>query len=206
MSTKVHAVFEARNEQELAARYNDWAVSYDEDMGDHGGPREAVETLGRLVSRDARILDAGCGTGLAGLLLAEAGFGNIEGLDLSPGMLDEAAKKGCYAALHEQRLGETLQFGPGSFDAVLVVGVFVRAHAPSRSLNELVRITRPGGFVVFTLRPEFYSDTDFKTTMNNLAAAGRWRLKETSEPFDGRYKEFPGINLQVWAYEVLANE
>src|SRR5208337_360260 len=104
---------------------------------------------------------------------------------------------------HQQTLGEPLDFPSATFDAVMVVGVFARAHAPSRSLAELIRITKPGGFVIFTLRPEFFVATDFKDTMAQLADSGRWRLVETTEPFDGRYKEFPGINLQVWVYEVL---
>ena len=84
-----------------------------------------------------------------------------------------------------------------------IVGVFVRGHASSRAFAELIRITKPGGYIIFTLRPEFYVATDFKATMRSLAEAGRWRLVETTEPFDGRYKHFPGINLQVWVYEVL---
>jgi ubiquinone/menaquinone biosynthesis C-methylase UbiE len=202
MSAKANAVFEARNAAELAARYDEWASSYEADMDDHAGPPEAVETLTRYVSPDARILDAGCGTGLAGQLLAARGYRHIEGLDLSAGMLAEAARKGCYAALHRQVLGEALDFPDAVFDAAIVVGVFARAHAPSSSLHELVRVTRPGGHIIFTLRPEFYLSTDFKNTMTALAAAGRWRLKETTEPFDGRYQHFPGINLQVWVYQV----
>ncbi len=196
-------VFEARNEAELAARYDEWAASYESDMGDHGGPAEAVQALARYVAPVARILDAGCGTGLAGQLLASRGYRNIEGLDLSEGMLREAGKKNCYTALHRQRLGEPLDFETGVFEAVLAVGVFARAHAPSRSLIELTRIVKPGGYVIFTLRPEFYVATDFKQTMADLTDSGGWRLVETTEPFDGRFKEFPGINLQVWIFQVL---
>ena len=205
MSSRVNAVFEAQNPQELAARYDEWAASYEDDMDDHGGPQEATEVLTRYVAPDARILDAGCGTGLAGQILAARGYRQLEGLDLSAGMLREAGNKGCYTALHQQTLGEALDFPSAIFDAVLSVGVFVRAHAPSRSLAELIRITKPGGYIIFTLRPAFYVATDFKATMTALAEAGRWRLVETTEPFDGRYKHSPGINLQVWVYEVLRN-
>ncbi len=194
-------VFEARGTAELAARYDEWAASYESDMGDHGGPREATEVLARYAGPDAHVLDAGCGTGLAGELLAARGFRNLEGLDLSPGMLREAAGKGCYAALHQGILGEPLNLPSSSFDAVLVVGVFARVHAPSSSLTELVRISKPGGYIVFTLRPEFYVDSDFKATMTALSEAGSWRHVETTKPFDGRYKEFPGIDLQVWIFE-----
>lgn len=59
--------------------------------------------------------------------------------------------------------------------------------------------------MIFTLRPEFYVATDFKDAMASHTASGHWRLLETTEPFDGRYKHFPGISLQVWVYEILAN-
>jgi len=205
MSSRVEAVFEAQNPQELAARYDEWAASYEDDMDDHGGPQEATEVLTRYVTPDARILDAGCGTGLAGQMLAARGYRQLEGLDLSAGMLREAGHKGCYIALHQQTLGDALDFPSAIFDAVLSVGVFVRAHAPSRSLAELIRITKSGGYIIFTLRPEFYVATDFKATMTTLAEAGHWRLIETTEPFDGRYKHSPGITMQVWVYEVLQN-
>ena len=193
MSSRVDAVFEAQNPQELSARYDEWAASYEDDMDDHGGPQEAAEVLTRYVAPAARILDAGCGTGLAGQILAARGYRQLEGLDLSVGMLREAGNKGCYNTLHQQTLGEALDFPSAMFDAVLSVGVFVRAHAPSRSLAELIRITKPGGYIIFTL------------AQTALAEAGRWRLVETTEPFDGRYKHSPGITMQVWVYEVLRN-
>ena len=116
MSAKVHTVFAASNTQELAVRYDDWAASYDADMGDHGGPEEAADAVQRFTpSPDARILDAGCGTGMGGLLLASRGFRHLEGLDLSAGMLREAAKKGCYQALHQETLGGPLSFPSGTF-------------------------------------------------------------------------------------------
>ena len=163
MTSRVEAVFAAQNPQELAACYDAWAASYEEDMDEHGGPQEATEVLTRYVTPDARILDAGCGTGLAGQILAARGYRQLEGLDLSAGMLREAGHKGCYITLHQQTLGDVLDFPSATFDAVLSVGVFARAHAPSRSLAELIRITKPGGYIIFTLRPEFYIATDFIT-------------------------------------------
>lgn len=50
-------VFEARNEAELAARYDEWAASYESDMGDHGGPAESVQALAQYVAPAARILE-----------------------------------------------------------------------------------------------------------------------------------------------------
>ena len=201
MGSKVHTVFEAKDLHELAERYDDWAASYDSDLGDHGGPQEAVDALARYAAPGSRILDAGCGTGLIGQILASRGFRNVEGLDMSAGMLRLAEAKGCYTALHRQILGETLGIPTATFDAVVVVGVFARAHAPSRSLDELVRITKPGGHVVFTLRPEFGVASEFNATMNELTESLHWRLIEAGDPFDGRFTEFPEVKLQVWVYQ-----
>lgn len=203
MTSKVGAVFEANTPQELAERYDDLAESYDDELATDVSPQRAVELLVRYVASEARILDAGCGTGKVGQMLYDRSYCNLEGLDLSRGMLREARKKNCYVALHQQVLGEHLAFPTGAFDAVLSVGVFVHGHAPSSSFDDLTRVTRPGGHIIFTLRPEFYAATDFKDKMAALTDAGRWRWVETGEPFDAGFKEFPGINLQVWVYEVI---
>lgn len=203
MTSNVEAVFAATTPEELAASYDQWAPSYESDLDNQGGPREAVEMLAKYVAPTARILDAGCGTGVVGQLLVERGFRQVEGLDLSTGMLDEARKKQCYVALHQQALGEALDFPSALFDALIVVGVFVLGHAPSRSFHELIRITKPGGHIIFTLRPELYANSDFKPTMTALEEDGRWRLVEVGEAFHGRFKAHPEVMLQVWVYQVV---
>ena len=47
------------------------------------------------------VLDLGCGTGLLAVAAADQTRGPWIGVDLSPGMLAEAAKRGVYAELHE---------------------------------------------------------------------------------------------------------
>lgn len=56
-----------------------------------------------------RLLDLGCGTGLAGLALADRAA-EITGVDLSEAMLDEAAERGCYDALY---IGDAAAFLEG---------------------------------------------------------------------------------------------
>lgn len=204
MTRCVDAVFLTSTPEELAAQYDKWSSSYEDDLLGHAGPAEAVEQFVSFVPRTARILDAGCGTGMVGQLLAAQGYEQIEGLDLSTGMLQEAQKKGCYQALHQQALGEPLDFADNCFDAVVVVGVFVMAHARSHSFDELIRITKPGGHIIFTLRPEFYINTDFKPKMDALVAEEHWRLVHVTEPFHGRFQAHPEVNLQVWVYAVNA--
>jgi len=57
-------------------------------------------------------------------------------------------------------LGETLEFETDAFDAVTCVGVLTFGHAPASSLDEFVRVTKPGGHVTFTVRPDVRSRAD----------------------------------------------
>lgn len=196
-------VFKARDNRELAEQYDIWAKDYESDVADYAGPQRTVEALTLYVGPGARILDAGCGTGLTGQILHAQGYHRVEGLDLSAGMLAEARRKNCYAALHQQALGGPLDFRTDAFDAIVCVGVFARAHAPSRSLDELIRLTRPGGYIFTTLRPLFYENSDFKDKMAALEEAGQWRLVEAGQPFQGLPKNDPDFYMQVWVHEVI---
>lgn len=200
--SNANEVFTSLTNEELAANYDKWSARYDSDLSGQGGPEEAVLELEKYVAPQAKILDAGCGTGIVGELLAKHGYQQIEGLDLSLGMLEQAKNKGCYSACHQGALGETLDFADNVFDAITIVGVFVMAHAPCHSFDELIRITKSGGYLIFTLRPEFYENTDFKAKMTSLETQKKWTHIHTTEPFHGRFKLHPEVYLQVWVYQV----
>jgi len=55
---------------------------------------------------DVSVLDYACGTGLVGQYLSEYGIKNIDGVDISPNMLEEASEKCVYRDLTEHTLGE----------------------------------------------------------------------------------------------------
>jgi 2-polyprenyl-3-methyl-5-hydroxy-6-metoxy-1,4-benzoquinol methylase len=69
-----------------------------DDQPDHGLSDARVRTAWRALLQDAlpappaRVLDVGCGTGSVAVLLAELGF-TVQGIDLSPRMLEQAAAK-----------------------------------------------------------------------------------------------------------------
>ena len=77
-------------------------------------PAAVSEVVRRLLQPDARVLDAGAGTGLLGVALAKAGFTRLDAFDLSPGMLAEAARKNVYDDLRTGRLGDALEYGDGT--------------------------------------------------------------------------------------------
>ena len=202
---RVQWIYSSRNNQELAQRYDQWAKDYERDLEQDFqwlGPQRAAEVFARHVPKDSRILDAGAGTGLVGKFLWEEGYRQIIAMDLSNGMLAEARKKNVYQEFHQMVMGGPLGFDTDSFDAVVSVGVLTVGHAPASSLDELVRVTRPGGYVVFSLRPDVYETTGFKEKQAELESQGKWRLVEEGEKFQPLPKGEPEVYHQVWVYQV----
>jgi hypothetical protein len=77
-------------------------------------------------------------------------------------------------------LGETLPWDDDTFAAVFSTGVFTEGHAPASAMYELVRITRPGGHIILTVRDIVLDARGFRRIFNELAGTGRWTLIEES--------------------------
>ncbi|HUV76326.1 MAG TPA: class I SAM-dependent methyltransferase [Dehalococcoidales bacterium] len=202
---KVQWIYSSKDNQELAERYDQWAKDYEADLErDFGwwGPQAAAEVFARYVPKAVRILDAGAGTGLVGAILSDMGYQDIAAMDLSEGMLEEARKKKVYREFHQMVMGEPLDFAASSFGAVVSVGVMTVGHAPASSLDELVRVTRPGGYIIFTLRPDVYESDGFKDKMVALESEGKWKFVEVSEKRQVLPKGEPDVYHQVWVYQV----
>jgi SAM-dependent methyltransferase len=202
---RVKWVWSSRDNKELEGRYDQWAKDYDADLDEEFGyvsPQMAVDVFRRYVPKGARILDAGAGTGLVGELLLKQGYTNLVAMDLSVGMLEKARAKNAYREFHRMVMGDTLDFPPDSFDAVISVGVLTVGHAPASSLDELIRVTKPGGYIAYTLRPDVYRNNGFKEKQDALEAEGKWMLAEVSKEFQALLKGEPDVYHQVWVYQV----
>lgn len=205
-ANKVQRVYAARDADELLERYTEWAADYDEDLERGFGyalPAAAAQTMRRFVPRDAKVLDAGAGTGLVGEALRSLGYRHLDALDMSPAMLARAAAKGVYGECFEMRLGEPLGFLDGRYDAAVAVGVLTLGHAPATALDELARVVRDGGHVVFSLREDVHAERGFKEKQAELEAAGQWALVEAGAPFEGLPKGEPGVMFRIWAYRCI---
>ena len=125
---------------------------------------------------------------MLGEILSCMGYADLDGFDLSKGMLEQSAAKAVYGTLSHMALGSDLDFADGQFAAVVSFGVLTAGHAPPESLDEMIRITRPGGHVIFSLSNLVYEPLGFKERLTALEVAGRWREIERT-PF---FQVMPG--------------
>lgn len=189
--TGLAQVYAARTPEQTAAGYDAWADRYELEMMQAGyrHPAVGLGLLARHLAPDAGpVLDAGAGTGLTGELLAILGYGPLTALDISPGMLARAARKGVYARLVEARLGAALPFADDAFAAVVSTGVFTTGHVGFEAMAELLRITRPGGRIVLTVKDAVWTD-GFADSCAGLCRDGRVRLLEETPT----YVSMPGV-------------
>ena len=98
-----------------------------------------------------RILDAGCGTGVCSLALAERA-NQVLAVDMSLQSLKTAVELAHKIGRHNIEFKQAsvldLPFASESFDLVYSWGVIHHTPSPIRALDELVRVLAPGGLLV----------------------------------------------------------
>jgi SAM-dependent methyltransferase len=96
---------------------------------------------------DARLLDAGCGSGRT--LDELAAYGRASGIDISPDAVTVARQRGHddvqVAAI------EDMPFDDDTFDVVTCLDVVEHTPDDRATLAELLRVTRPGGLLLVTV-------------------------------------------------------
>jgi len=96
------------------------------------------------------VVDAGCGTGLCGVLVRPWAR-HLAGCDLSVGMLRRAVPRRVYDVLHQAELVHYLQTQPAAFDAVVCADTLCYFGALEAAVAAARRALRPGGWLVFTV-------------------------------------------------------
>ena len=96
------------------------------------------------------VLDAGCGTGLCGPLIAPYAR-RLVGVDLSTAMLTQAEARHVYDELFKVELTVYLQDSPGLFDVIVSADTLVYFGALENVAAAAARALRPGGRLIFTV-------------------------------------------------------
>ena len=98
-------IYKLKKTEEVMKYYDEWGEGnkYDKDMVDwnYTGPKETTEVFIRYnKDKEAKIYDAGCGTGLVGVELKKYGYKNFFGADLSQKLLN-LVPKNLYQKLYQ---------------------------------------------------------------------------------------------------------
>ena len=158
MSTFLEQAFLDRDPAAAQVFYNDWAPTYEADITSQGyaTPNRCAYALAEHIADfDAPILDFGCGSGLAGKAFQQAGFRNIDGVDLSPAMLEQASAKNLYRSL--QLIEENAQ-PKGKYAIISAVGVIGPGSAPGTTIDVLMHALPKGGKLVFSFNDYALAD------------------------------------------------
>ncbi|MCD2188659.1 class I SAM-dependent DNA methyltransferase [Actinomycetospora soli] len=182
------------------ALYDEWAESYDDELTGEAqgyvGPEVAARTVVAEAGVEGEILDAGCGTGLVGVALAAAGARQIDGVDLSPGMLTRAKATGVYRRLAPADLSRALPSPADAYDVVVCVGTLTHGHVGPAAFGEFVRLTRPGGTIVATVLDDIWDSGGYRAEVDRLAQMAMVEIVST-EVVDYRRAADVGARMVV---------
>ena len=116
------------------------------------GPETVAAAVARVrpVDASARILDVGCGTGLCGTVLRPLAA-QLDGVDLSSGMLDRARVRGCYDRLEKVELTGFLESCRSAYDVVVAADTFNYFGDLAPVFRAAAQALEADGHLVFTI-------------------------------------------------------
>ncbi|MEP7293568.1 MAG: class I SAM-dependent methyltransferase [Chloroflexota bacterium] len=152
-----HSFYDKRNYPIVDVRegYGEWVATYEQTVQDEMDLRliERLHTVDWSAARE--ILDLACGTGRIGAWLKRTTTAEIDGVDLTPEMLEIARGKEIYRAIYTADVANTGLNG-GAYD--LCIQSLADEHMADLHplYKEAARVTKAGGtFVIVGFHPQF---------------------------------------------------
>ena len=152
-----HSIYDKRRYPIVEVRegYREWVRTYDQTVQDEMDLRllDGLQTVDWSVRQ--WVLDLACGTGRIGVWLRQRSAAAIDGVDVTPEMLDVARTKGVYRTLH---VADVLHTGLPAETYELCVQSLADEHLPDLwpLYREVARVTTRGGcFVIVGYHPHF---------------------------------------------------
>ncbi len=176
---RAYAVETAEDNRRL---YADWAATYDDGfVASHGYVyhQSVVDAFLRRPHAPGSVLDVGCGTGVVGIELRRRGVAVVDGIDLSPEMLEIASTKQApddqpvYRNLIAADLTESVPIDATTFAGIVSAGTFTHGHLGPEPLGELLRIARPGAVFAIGVNADHYEAAGFAEWFDRAETDGR---------------------------------
>lgn len=198
--TYLDKVYDARDASSTRDLYDDWADSYEAEVGAQGyaTPDRCAAALAKyLDDKTSPILDFGCGTGMSGGALSNAGFEVIDGMDLSADMLAEANNNGVYRKLTHVEADEGFYHIPGDYAAIAAIGVIGAGAAPIAVFDHLMNGLGKGGMLVFSFNDHTLQDPCNEARLNEWLDCGAAALL-----FREHGDHLPGLDMKACVYVI----
>ncbi|WGH78482.1 class I SAM-dependent DNA methyltransferase [Jannaschia ovalis] len=167
-------LWQPRSVEETMEIYADWATRYDADLiaaGYATPARVAAALAAQLSDRAAPVLDFGCGTGLSGMALAEAGFTTLDGIDVSAEMLEQARAKGVYRDLTLGTPGAVPE--ARAYAAVVATGVISTGAAPAGVLDDVLAGMAAGALLALSFNEAALRERSYLQALTDAQLDGR---------------------------------
>src|SRR5262245_8391021 len=146
--------YEKASEAYVRRLFDHYAPQFDSSLAhlQYRAPDLVADRLATMLApeRSLAILDAGCGTGLSAARIRPFAA-RLVGVDLSAGMLKEAARRGLYDDLVEAELADYMAARPSSFDVIVCCDTLVYHGRLDGTLAAAAAALTPGGRLLFTL-------------------------------------------------------
>lgn len=158
--------------EDCARLYADWAASYDAGFAGRNDYRLPAHVAAAFLSHGGGgpVLDVGAGTGLLAEELRRMGFvGEIDGIDLSPEMLDRAAAKACYNGLFTADITRPLAL-PRRYGGIVSSGTFTHGHVGPEALEHLERRAQPGALFAVSINAGVFDTQGFEQALSRRKA------------------------------------
>lgn len=199
MTGKLGTVYDLATPQAAAEFYGDWAKIYEDELAQNGyvTPARCAAALAEAASLPwAPLIELGCGTGLGGLALRAAGFECIDGVDISPQMLERAAAKDIYRTLGAADLSQPLDWMPDdTYQNAAAIGVLNPNFMPAHLIDWVIDKLPSGGCFVFSLNDHALAGGAMETRVLELTeyAVADLAFREAGD-------HLPGIDLASTVY------
>jgi SAM-dependent methyltransferase len=155
---------------EAKSLYRDWAQTYDQSFAEALGyvaPRRIAEIYLSEETAATDILDIGAGTGL---LADHLDARVVDGIDISPEMLEVARAKGLYRKTIVADLTGPLEIPDETYGGFVSSGTFTHGHVGPVCLTELLRIAKPDALFCCSVVPRVFDAAGFGSALATLVA------------------------------------
>jgi ubiquinone/menaquinone biosynthesis C-methylase UbiE len=133
----------------------------------------------------SRVLEVGCGAGFLTIALARRGL-QVFAIDSTEAMIAQTRQHAEESGVSESlslAVGDVcaLTFEDCSFDLVIAIGVIPWLAQPQQAMQEMARVTRPGGYVILTADNRYRLTYLLDPWMNPALATFRKRVRRLFE-------------------------